>query len=430
MLGVLARVANDHAQPQDPSPPGALEEEPFDRAQFLAEFWQDAKTLDPDPFGGVAVLEQGIEELHGPVYRPSHGGPPQDEVVHARFDQPRLDVGPEYDLVANGVVGEGELHSLLEVYWERIQPVGRHLDPTIHTVAFLRAQSATLTTVVLLIAAQSLPVSDFANGLVQRIEAHLELLLTHTDTQGFQSVEIAQALSLLCLFVGGNYLNRTWGLTAKAVAMAVELRLDISPPPNWTLSPSPHHNASPIALSRNVQRLWMVLVDWDRACALIRGRTPMIKDPPNVNQPQLLQWCREREALRSDGVTAGYPCMLEVALRLQSNTARQLVRQSTSFDFAAHCAVVNRDLTAWRDTWFPHFSQEDQHRIGFDMEGMRLILLMMPCEYGFLRGWPPTVIAAGRDACIHTALHILTRTLPIVGGHDPVLKLTSLYTYR
>lgn len=423
MLGVLARVANDQA-PQDLSPPGA--DEPFDRVAFLAEFWQDATQLDPDPYGGVAILEEGLGEL----YKSDLGPIQHEEVVHSRFDQPRLDASPEFDVVACGVVTENELHSLCDVYWTRLQPVGRVLDPAIHTVAYLRSQSATLTTVVLMLAAQSLPVSEYANTLVHRLETHMEFLLAETDKQGLQSLELCQGLALLCLFIGGNQLNRTWGLTAKSIAMAVELRLDITPPPSWTLTPSIHHTADDKSLARNVQRLWMIVVDWDRACALIRGRRPMLRDPPGMDPGRLLQWCSEPEALISDSVTAAYPVLLCVALEIQSATARQLVRQGHSFDFSAHRAAVDKGFDAWRDTWFRRFGEKDQHRILFDIEGMRLILLMMPCEYGFLRGWRQSVMTAGREACLETAVSILTRALPIIAGNDPVLSIASIYTYR
>ncbi|WOO80031.1 putative MFS-type transporterc [Vanrija pseudolonga] len=264
LLNVLASVANDQSKTATmPTPPGPTSQ-PFDRASFLAEFRTAANSLDPDPYGGVAVLEEGLGELYKCEPFDCSGG----DVVNARIDQPRLDVGEGYDVVSSGIVTEDEVQSLMAIYWDRIEPVGRVLDPTIHTIEFITAKSATLMSVVLMITAQSLPVSEHANSLVSRLDAHVEHLLAQTDRHGFQSIEICQALTLLCLFIGGHQLNRTWGLTAKSIAMAIELRLDASPPPVWALASSPHHQATPAALQRNVERLWILLVDWDRATAL------------------------------------------------------------------------------------------------------------------------------------------------------------------
>lgn len=88
---------------------------------------------------------------------------------------------------------------------------------------------------------------------------------------------------------------------------------------------------------------------------------------------------------------------------------------------------ITRQSTA---SWTCLTHDVDQHRAALDVEGMRLILLMMPYEYGVLRGWPQSAACAGRDVCLVAALSILKRALPIIGGTDPVLRLNSLYTYR
>lgn len=428
LLNVLASAANDLSKTATMTTPPQATSQPFDRASFLAQFRAAANSLDPDPYGGVAVLEEGLGELYKCEPFDCSGG----DVVNARIDQPRLDVGDGYDVVSSGIVTEDEVQSLMAIYWDRIEPVGRVLDPSIHTIEFITTKSATLMSVVLMITAQSLPVSEHANSLVSRLDAHVEHLLAQTDRHGFQSIEICQALTLLCLFIGGHQLNRTWGLTAKSIAMAIELRLDASPPPAWALASSPHHQATTTALQRNVERLWILLVDWDRACAFIRARRPMIHDPPNVIPARLVEWCRSSEAIPSDPATAGTCSLLQVVLQLQFDAKRQLVQLSSGseFEFVSHHSAINAALDSWQDTWFPLLPVEDQHRVALDIECMRLVLLMMPFEYGHAKGWPTLATTAGRDVCLSTALNILTRAMPIFAGTDPVLKVTSLYTYR
>lgn len=422
MLSVLAGVAT-----QEPSRPGPAGEEPFDRERFLAKFQQPASTLDSDPYGGVAVLEEGLNELYKSE---SFNSQPGDDVVQSRVDHPRLDNAPQYDVVASGILAENELHNLMNVYWTRIQPVGRALDPSIHTTAYLRSQSALLTTTVLWIASQSLPVSGHVNSLVARLEVHIETLLAVINKQGLQSIEICLAHTMLCLFIGSHQLDRTWGFTSKAIAMAVELRLDMSPPPSWALAPSPHHSATTVALTRNVQRLWCRLIDWDRGCAFIRGRRPLLREPAHMDPAFLLDWCRQPEALPSDPAAVGCCLFLDVVLQLQLMAARQLVQQDKNFDFDTYCATIDRALGEWRDTWIPLFTEQDRHRSLFDLDGMRLVLLMMPYEYDLIHHRVPTVSDSCSEVCITSALTILTRALPIISGTDPVLKVGSLYTYR
>lgn len=429
MLNVLARVANDQPEvyPQPVFTPGSIESEPpFDRDSFLAEFRAEAATLDADPYAGVAILEAGLAEL----YPLSIESVPTGEVMYERLDYPRLDVGDAYDLVTCGILTLNEIHGLADVYWNRIQPVCRVLDPDIHTVDYLLSQSSLLATVVIATAAQCLPVSELANSIVARLEAHIDFLLTEIDKHGFQSTEICQALTLFCLFMGGHQLQRTWGLTARAIAIAIELHIDVSPPPEWVFVQSTHHSASAVALQRNVERVWMLLVDWDRACAFIRGRRPMICQPAQVDPERLFTWCTLPGAHKADPYTAGFVVLLDIVGRLQFQTARQLMQQGRQFDFGAHSAQVEALLDAWKAKWIALFLEEDRHRSLLDVEGLRLIVLMMPYEYGVRHRWPTSTTGAGRETCLSTAKAIIIQALPILGGTETVVKVSSLYTYR
>lgn len=114
MLNVLARAADEMPLRGNvpPSTPGSSCL--LDRKAFLDLFRKAARTLDPDPYAGISVLEQGLDQLLSPD--DSSAYQLGDQIVHARIDQPRRDLDDKYDVLTAGVVSEGELKDLFEVY--------------------------------------------------------------------------------------------------------------------------------------------------------------------------------------------------------------------------------------------------------------------------------------------------------------------------
>ncbi|WOO78254.1 Protein priB [Vanrija pseudolonga] len=428
MLSVLARVANEQQPPSVPHlEPPITRHANLDRSTFLDEFRSVARTLDPDPFRGLGVLEDGLEHLFKPIE--SYPSQPCDEVVYGSIDSPRLDNVPEYDAISIGLVTEADAKDLLEVYWTRIHVVIGVLDFDIHSLAYMRSQSATLTTVVMLVSAQCLPVSDHANSLVTRLEAHLEHLLAQVDKLCLQSIEISQALSMFVGWLSGRKLNRAWPLAARAIAIAIELRLDVSPPPAWALAPSSLHNAGPDRLARNVERTWLHLKEWDRASAYIRGRNSLIREDAWCEPTCLVEWCSSPLVGGTDAMLAACLDLMGVLSRIQMATTSSAF-SSPTFNFEGYLTAVDDELDVWRTRWFPIMSEANRQRALYDMWAFRFILLMASFENGLAHGWTSTNLLASRDACHFCALELMKIALPVIAGTDPVLNITSLYSYR
>jgi hypothetical protein len=118
MLNALARAADD--VPAVPSATllggngagGISLNYDFDRSAFLERFRTASRSLDPDPYAGVSVFEQGADLLLGvDTYGPNGPGDPR---IHARIDQPRRDLGMGYDPCLVGVVVPIEAQELLD----------------------------------------------------------------------------------------------------------------------------------------------------------------------------------------------------------------------------------------------------------------------------------------------------------------------------
>lgn len=424
MLSVLARVADDQPEHEHESPE-TVAREPFDRTRFLDEFYEAARGLDPNPYRGVSLLEEGLGELQKPpdAYAPQPG----DELVYARIDQPRFDLGPDYDPVAAGIVSEREARDLYEVYWT--EGKFRTLDPAIHTLPFLRARSALLTTVVFLISAQSLPVSGHTIALVARLDNHVEWLITQVEKHCFQSLEICQALLIFTTSLGGRKLNRVWHLAAKAVTLCIELRLDTWPPPKWATAPSPHHNASEERLARSVTRMVILLVDWESATAFFRSRRGLLPDLPQVEESRLLEWCTHSLALPYDSMACACMFLLRLFMRFQLEVAK-LQARGPVFDIAAHMASVDAALQRWKDAWYSKLAPSDVAMAESDMDGYRFILTTTLYEYSILRQWPKDAIAVGRDACLERAQVIIPRAIAILSGTHQLISTSHMFSYR
>ncbi|GMK53417.1 hypothetical protein CspeluHIS016_0100030 [Cutaneotrichosporon spelunceum] len=422
MLSVLARVADDHL---DQASPEAVAREPFDRARFLDDFYDAARGLDVNPYRGITLLEEGLGELQKQpdTYAPKPG----DEIVYARIDQPRFDLGLDYDPVTAGIVSERQANDLYDVYWAEAK--FRSLDPVISTLAFLRSRSALLTTVVFLVSAQSLPVSGHTTALVTRLDNHAEWLITQVEKHCFQSLEICQALLIFVTSLGGRKLNRVWHLAARAVTLCVELRLDTWPPPTWATTPSPHHDACEERLARSVTRMVILLVDWESGSAFFRSRRALLPDLPHVEESRLLEWSTHPLALPYDSMACACVFLLRLFVKFQLDVAR-LQARGRVFDITAHMAFVDASLQRWKDLWYPKLVPSDVAMAESDMDGYRFILITTLYEYSILRQWPKDSVAAARDLCLAAAQVIIPRAVAILSGTHDLISTSHMYSYR
>ncbi|KAL1408101.1 hypothetical protein Q8F55_004904 [Vanrija albida] len=358
----------------------------LDRAAFLAEFSGSAASIDEShPYAGLAVLEEGLNEICRPG-SPTHEVPGED-VVHQPIDQPRYDNWPEYDVVNGGFVTIAQAEDLLEVYWAKCNPVIRVLDPEIHTIAYMREKSALLTTACLAVAAQTLPTNESTLNLVHKLDRHAHHLIGQVSRHGFQSMEIVQAILIMITYLCGLKQHLTWALLSKAIGIAVELRLDVTPTPQWQVDEfvSRYHNASMERMKRNLQRTWMLLIDWDRATAFIRGRRPILHDHLCGSMPWLTEWCSQPVQLQR-----------RILYRLASKEA---------FDF----------------------EDPEQQRIVHDMRCLRFVLLMTPYEHSL---YTKGISGMVREQVLAAAIEVCKGAIPLLAGNEPTSGVNSVTCYR
>ncbi|KAK8864412.1 hypothetical protein IAR55_001660 [Kwoniella newhampshirensis] len=428
MLNVLAKVANDMPpNPLSSSPTRSPDDSshPFDRRKFLEMYRQASRTLDPDPYMGLVVLEQGLDQL----FEEDQGKTvilPGEEIVYCRIDQPRRDVEPEYDLLNVNLLSEAEVEDLLDVYWTRCNPIIRILDPSIHTLHYFRSISCTLFAAVLQVAAQCLPVSRHSSSLVSRLDGHIDMLFAEVTKRGLQSLEICQALLIHSTYMRAAKQHQTWQYVAQAIAMALELRLEVNSNPPWHMNDPAHAHIPLERKRRNIQRCCLCLNEWDKRLAFIRGRPPILPDNVITSARALRLWYTDPNALVCDVMTCATVDFRDTLSNVQRSIQERMV-ETPPVQFDDHLNVIDGSLEAWRSEWSDKLSPTDQIRLEHDRRAGRFVLLMIPYEH---RLGTEGMRGLARDECLVAALDVCKNAIPILGGVRPGMGMQDVTAAR
>jgi hypothetical protein len=140
-----------------------------------------------------------------------------------------------------------------------------HFDPRLHTLASVRRSSSFLLAVILAVASTYTEICASAN-LHSQLMAHAERLEAFVHKHNYKSIEIVQALCLLSAWSEVPTIlsrDRAWTYVSRAIALAIELRLDTALP--YCVESDPAYDASTHdILLRNAQRTWLLLFIYDR----------------------------------------------------------------------------------------------------------------------------------------------------------------------
>lgn len=121
-------------------------------------------------------------------------------------------------------------------YFTNLRPFFMHLDPVVHTPAFLRLNSPFLTSAIASVAANYDPSSQH---LAAGLTAHAHNLANRVFAEGYKSLEVVQAY-LAIIHWAARFPpfwseDRSWAFQGQAMRLACEIRLDL-PPNRDTLS--------------------------------------------------------------------------------------------------------------------------------------------------------------------------------------------------
>ncbi|KAK0549588.1 hypothetical protein OC846_004007 [Tilletia horrida] len=270
----------------------------------------------------------------------------------------KLDIdSEELDPIANGNVQPREMERLFDVFINSINPLLLVFDPVLHSMEFVRSRSAFLTTVVASLAARFVDTQRDAELAVYLEKLWREQQLPHILTEGYKSVEIAQAFIILAMYHKPTRSladDRSWQYLGFAIRMATEIGV------NRRLNPKESFRSrEPIRRRlRNRERLWANLFLCDRIMSAQTGRPWTISD--DLLWPELsTDWHTHSFALPADAVVVSMIRLRRLVARHSTDLDKYLSKeygalkgnqQALSYlEFLRHSA--NSDLERWRDSW-------------------------------------------------------------------------------
>ena len=140
-----------------------------------------------------------------------------------------------------------------------------YFDPKLHTLEFVRERSAFLLVVILAVASTYTPICSSAR-LHEQLVVHAARLEGEVRNKHLKSVEIIQAFLLLASWTDVPCTlcrDRTWLYVSHAIALAVELRLDMGEP--YCVQTDPMRElVGKELLVRNAHRVCLMMFIHDR----------------------------------------------------------------------------------------------------------------------------------------------------------------------
>jgi len=140
-----------------------------------------------------------------------------------------------------------------------------YFDPHLHTLSYVRSRSSYLLAVILAIASSHISL-NLSRRLHDELFLHVQRLEIDVIRNNNKSVEIVQAYLLLASWSDVPTVlarDRTWTYIARAIGMAVELRLDC-PLPHCIQSDPMYSMSTKDILVRNAHRVCYLLFIHDR----------------------------------------------------------------------------------------------------------------------------------------------------------------------
>lgn len=220
----------------------------------------------------------------------------------------KLDVDDKDDPIQAGVATLKEVEDLFDVYFNQINPINVIFDPFLHSLAYVRARSKFLLTVIAAHAARMAPGERNAE-LAVKLEEHWRVtLLPNILLGGYKSVEISQAFLLASQFHRPTHIiveDRAWQYLGFAIRTATEIGVNIS------LAPSAQDQQEDEQVARrlrNRERLWLSLVVAEGVLSTQFGRPSTLSSSRDAITHSS-HWNREDYALPED---AALMCQIEL----------------------------------------------------------------------------------------------------------------------
>ncbi|GFN15183.1 uncharacterized protein AtWU_04984 [Aspergillus tubingensis] len=295
-----------------------------------------------------------------------------------------LDVGPDIDPIDIGLVTPSEAESLFSFFYQNLAHTRWGLDPLVHTVSFVRTQSAFLFTSIMAAAALFLP---SATALSKRLSRHCKTLAQNVIVRRHRSVEIVLAFMVNVPWMEpGSCLgdDDTCSYIAMALAVALDLSLNKIVLPSSSFEPSllrrlakaetidakralymdRFDGVEPTSawgrrLLRRRERTWIALFVLERGVCLARGRSYTVPSTALINHCD--KWHVSDFADSRDGPMNSMAVLRRnldgLFLRVKANCDSHQVTDAGSEVAQSIKNMIESFYDQWYEIWAPEIGE-------------------------------------------------------------------------
>lgn len=364
--------------------------------------WQIVHRRAPNATSALLVDESAISDSESDASEKL--GAAHRDFFSVSIFHSKMDNEEDLDPVTQGILSLRELEKLFDIFFARINPIMGLFDPFLHSVTYVRARSAMLTSVIAALAARLSDTERDANISVE-LESHWrQRLLPEALLGGYKSVELSQAFVVLALYhKPTNRLSedRSWQYLGFAIRIATEIGINRLTQPSLEVK----DNEQVRRRMRNRVRLWITLYLVDRALSMQTGRQTTLTEDGLLAHTDL--WHREAFALPSDArlvsllklkriVTSACRAHDEIIANAQTSIAEQTAPAAaiSQWHETIKSLVVQRlqahmELDRWQDVWCVQSLEETN-------DGIQTLAIA-----SFLEQWRPRALIDNMYARLH-----------------------------
>ncbi|KAL4959199.1 uncharacterized protein BDV14DRAFT_207048 [Aspergillus stella-maris] len=300
------------------------------------------------------------------------------------------DVGPDLDPIEIGLVTSPEAENLFTFFYQNLAHTRWGLDPTIHTVEFVRSQSALLFTSIMTATTLFLP---SAAALSKRLSRHSKFLAHKVMQERLRSVEIVLAFMVNVPWMApGDCLGDDDACSYIAMALTVALDLSLNkivvPSTSFdsnlprrlakadcidarkALQIDGYYDIDPASdrgrrLLRRRERTWIALFVLERGVCLARGRSYTV--PATALVEYCDRWHVSDLADSRDGAMNSMAVLRrnldELFKRVKLNC--DSYQGSSTGSGASHSieTMIESFYTEWYQTWAPEIGESQSRTL-------------------------------------------------------------------
>ncbi|KAG6809261.1 hypothetical protein H0H92_000968 [Tricholoma furcatifolium] len=298
------------------------------------------------------------------------------------------------EILVHGLVTPGDVDTLFEIFYQRVNPFISLLDPALHTPASTFARCPFLFTVICAISSRYYAEKSEIYPIAMHFAKHSA---ANALIDGWKSVELCQAYILMSVYAVPARRweeDRSWLYTGLAIRIATDLNLH-------QVSTTKPQNEKQEREILNRTRVWMMCFNLDRSMATQFGKPFTLKEDYIMRNAK--EWYKKSKYNLPYDV---HLCAHAALLRIVAKSHDEIFSDPSSptglnkrVDFRSVTMSHDLQLSRYQEEWTKRFAENsDPHDPGcafrcsllpFLVEYSRLVMFSFGFQQAYQRGIEP-----------------------------------------